>query len=188
MDDIYLDPLYEEAVKVIIESKSASASLLQKKLHVGFARASRIIDSLEEIGYISSLDNKDHREVLVTEESRSSIDKAFEEAKQAAIKSKIKERQEREEWYKEESLKYQDHDPVVFFPWADVYNNTADFKTDISNKDIACPNCGKSIKDLKVIYFRSPDWTWKEMCGREGWLVICEDCKKQVYFKTVVMN
>ena len=42
------DPLYEEAKKIVIEAKKASASLLQRRLRVGYARAARLIDMLEE--------------------------------------------------------------------------------------------------------------------------------------------
>ena len=48
-----------------------------------------------------------------------------------------------------------------------------------------CPKCGK---ELRWIRFRSPDWTWQELCGREGPLAICENCHKQVYFKCELMN
>ena len=42
------DPLYEEAKKEVIRSQKASASLLQRRLRVGYARAARLIDMLEE--------------------------------------------------------------------------------------------------------------------------------------------
>src|SRR3990167_7814460 len=46
------DPLYEEAKKVVIEAKKASASLLQRRLKVGYARAARLLDIFEERGVV----------------------------------------------------------------------------------------------------------------------------------------
>ncbi|USN57154.1 MAG: hypothetical protein H6766_01430 [Candidatus Peribacteria bacterium] len=42
------EDLVEEAIKIIAETRKASATLLQRKLNVGFARAARILDTLEE--------------------------------------------------------------------------------------------------------------------------------------------
>jgi len=57
------DPLYEEAKKVVIEAKKASVSLLQRKLRIGYARAARLIDDLEERGIIGPADGAKPREV-----------------------------------------------------------------------------------------------------------------------------
>ncbi len=58
------DSLYEEAKRVIIEAKKASSSLLQRRLRVGYARAARLIDMLEERGVIGPADGAKPREVL----------------------------------------------------------------------------------------------------------------------------
>jgi len=42
------DPLYEEAKKVVVEARKASASLLQRRLRIGYARAARLLDILEK--------------------------------------------------------------------------------------------------------------------------------------------
>jgi len=57
------DPLYEEAKRVVIEAKRASASLLQRRLRVGYARAARLIDMLEERGIVGPPDGAKPREV-----------------------------------------------------------------------------------------------------------------------------
>jgi len=57
------DTLYEEAKKLVIESKKASASLLQRRLRVGYARAARLIDMLEERGVVGSGEGAKPREV-----------------------------------------------------------------------------------------------------------------------------
>ncbi|TSC61866.1 MAG: DNA segregation ATPase FtsK/SpoIIIE, S-DNA-T family [Parcubacteria group bacterium Gr01-1014_48] len=46
------DDLYEEAKQIVIEAKKASTSFLQRKLHVGYARAARLVDMLEERGIV----------------------------------------------------------------------------------------------------------------------------------------
>ncbi len=51
-----------------------------------------------------------------------------------------------------------------------------------------CPNCGKTAKELEWVYFRSPKWTWENLCGREGWLAICDDCDRQVDFICTILN
>jgi S-DNA-T family DNA segregation ATPase FtsK/SpoIIIE len=58
------DPLYEEAKKVVIESKKASASLLQRRLRVGYARAARLIDMLEEKGVVGPGEGAKPREII----------------------------------------------------------------------------------------------------------------------------
>ena len=48
-------PLLTEALDIIIEEGQASLSLLQRKMRVGYARAGRMIDELEERGYIGNM-------------------------------------------------------------------------------------------------------------------------------------
>lgn len=57
------DPFYEEAKRVVIEARKASASLLQRKLKIGYARAARLIDVLEERGVVGPLNGAKPREV-----------------------------------------------------------------------------------------------------------------------------
>jgi S-DNA-T family DNA segregation ATPase FtsK/SpoIIIE len=60
-----LDELFEEAVKVICQYERGSASLLQRRLSIGYARAARIIDQLEAAGVVSPAEGSKPREVLV---------------------------------------------------------------------------------------------------------------------------
>ena len=62
-DDEPADRLFDEAVQVVAEHDRASASLLQRRLRIGYARAARIIDQLEEKGYIGSFDGSTARVV-----------------------------------------------------------------------------------------------------------------------------
>ena len=61
------DPLYEEAKKVVIEARKASASLLQRRLRIGYARAARLIDTLEEKGVVGPGEGAKPREVYIEE-------------------------------------------------------------------------------------------------------------------------
>lgn len=60
------DELLPSAKKVIVESQKASASLLQRRLRVGYARAARLLDILEEQGFIGPADGAKPREILAT--------------------------------------------------------------------------------------------------------------------------
>jgi S-DNA-T family DNA segregation ATPase FtsK/SpoIIIE len=61
------DPLYEEAKRVVREYKKASASLLQRRLKIGYARAARLLDMLEEKGVVGPPDGAKPREVYFDE-------------------------------------------------------------------------------------------------------------------------
>ena len=65
------DPLYEDAKKVVIESKKASASLLQRRLRIGYARAARLIDILEERGIVGPGEGAKPREVYISNNNAS---------------------------------------------------------------------------------------------------------------------
>ena len=67
------DPLFDEAKKIIIESGKASASLLQRRMKVGYARAARLLDELEEAGIVGPADGAKPRE-LFTEHMRPAED------------------------------------------------------------------------------------------------------------------
>jgi S-DNA-T family DNA segregation ATPase FtsK/SpoIIIE len=62
------DELFHEAAKLVIRHQQGSASLLQRRLRIGYARAGRLIDELEEAGIIGPFDGSKAREVLVDEE------------------------------------------------------------------------------------------------------------------------
>lgn len=61
-----LDDLFYDAVRVVVDAGQASASLLQRKLRVGYSRAGRLIDAMEERGLIGSADGSKAREVYIT--------------------------------------------------------------------------------------------------------------------------
>lgn len=51
-----------------------------------------------------------------------------------------------------------------------------------------CPECGDRFDELVCFYYSTPSWTWQKMCGRAGWLVVCDRCHLQVQFFLHVMN
>ena len=59
------DELFWEAVDLFVESQKASVSLLQRRLRIGYARAARLVDMMEDRGIVSELDNTKKREVLI---------------------------------------------------------------------------------------------------------------------------
>ena len=59
------DPLFREACEVVIRHKQGSVSLLQRRLGIGYQRAARLIDKLEQVGIVSPFDGSKAREVMV---------------------------------------------------------------------------------------------------------------------------
>ncbi|MCP4684382.1 MAG: DNA translocase FtsK [bacterium] len=59
------DPLFREACEVVIRHKQGSVSLLQRRLGIGYQRAARLIDKLEQAGVVTSFDGSKARDVLV---------------------------------------------------------------------------------------------------------------------------
>ena len=60
------DELIDQAISIIVQSGQASTSFLQRKLKLGFARAARIMDEIEERGIIGPQDGAKPREINIT--------------------------------------------------------------------------------------------------------------------------
>ena len=58
------DPLYDEAVLIVTESRKASISYVQRRLKVGYHRAARMIEEMESSGVVSAVQSNGTREVL----------------------------------------------------------------------------------------------------------------------------
>ena len=65
-DDIEIDSKMEDAIKCVIEAGQASTSLLQRRLKVGYARAGRMIDDMEQMGVVGPHQGSKPRDVLMT--------------------------------------------------------------------------------------------------------------------------
>jgi S-DNA-T family DNA segregation ATPase FtsK/SpoIIIE len=65
-----LDPMFEDAARVIVRHQQGSVSLLQRRLKLGYSRAARIVDQLEEAGIVGPNDGSKARTVLVENEEQ----------------------------------------------------------------------------------------------------------------------
>jgi S-DNA-T family DNA segregation ATPase FtsK/SpoIIIE len=59
------DPLYDEAVRIVTESRKASVSGIQRRLKIGYNRAARLVETMEAAGLVGPLQPNGSREVLV---------------------------------------------------------------------------------------------------------------------------
>jgi DNA segregation ATPase FtsK/SpoIIIE, S-DNA-T family len=64
------DDLYREAVRIVVETKQASVSMIQRKLRVGYTRAARMVDIMEEEGVVGPYNGSKPREILVEDASQ----------------------------------------------------------------------------------------------------------------------
>ena len=67
-DELAHDEMLPDAVEVILETKQASVSLLQRRLKLGYARAARIVDEMEELGIVGPFVGAKPRQILITKE------------------------------------------------------------------------------------------------------------------------
>ena len=61
-----MDPLFKEAVKLVLEYEQASTSMLQRRLRVGYARAARLIDDMYMRNIVGEAQGSKPREVLIS--------------------------------------------------------------------------------------------------------------------------
>lgn len=65
-DDGSSDPMMDEAIRVVVEAGQASTSLLQRRLRLGYARAGRLVDEMEQMGIVGPHEGSKPRQVLMT--------------------------------------------------------------------------------------------------------------------------
>ena len=68
------DPMYDEAVRMVVETRKASASYIQRRLRLGYTRSARLLDMMEREGIVGALAGSKGREVLVPKDYFSEID------------------------------------------------------------------------------------------------------------------
>ena len=61
------DPLLEDAIRLVAEMQTASTSMLQRRMRLGYTRAGRLVDMLERRGVISGYEGSKPRQVLISE-------------------------------------------------------------------------------------------------------------------------
>jgi S-DNA-T family DNA segregation ATPase FtsK/SpoIIIE len=59
------DPLYDQAVEIVLKNRKASISLVQRHLKIGYNRAARLVEDMEHSGLVSSMGTNGQREILV---------------------------------------------------------------------------------------------------------------------------
>jgi len=59
------DPLYDQAVEVVLKNRRASISLVQRHLKIGYNRAARLVEDMEKAGLVSAMSNSGQRDILV---------------------------------------------------------------------------------------------------------------------------
>ena len=64
-DDAESDPLYDQAVDIVLKNQRASISLVQRHLRIGYNRSARLIEAMEKSGLVSAMDGRGGREVLM---------------------------------------------------------------------------------------------------------------------------
>ncbi|MFC3340056.1 DNA translocase FtsK [Paracandidimonas soli] len=72
--DAESDPLYDQAVEVILKNRRASISSVQRHLRIGYNRAARLLEQMEQAGLVSSMQSNGNREILVPAGSASDAD------------------------------------------------------------------------------------------------------------------
>lgn len=71
------DDLLPEAIKLVVEEGQASISFLQRRLKIGYARAARIVDEMEERGVVGGHEGSKPRKVLMTKDELSELEEGF---------------------------------------------------------------------------------------------------------------
>jgi S-DNA-T family DNA segregation ATPase FtsK/SpoIIIE len=59
------DPLYDQAVAVVLKHKRASISLVQRHLRIGYNRSARLLEQMEKSGLVSAMSGSGNRDILV---------------------------------------------------------------------------------------------------------------------------
>jgi S-DNA-T family DNA segregation ATPase FtsK/SpoIIIE len=63
--DAETDPMYDQAVEIVLKHKRASISLVQRHLRIGYNRAARLLEQMENSGMVSTMQSNGNREILV---------------------------------------------------------------------------------------------------------------------------
>jgi S-DNA-T family DNA segregation ATPase FtsK/SpoIIIE len=63
--DAEADPMYDQAVGIVLQHRRASISLVQRHLRIGYNRAARLLEQMEKSGLVSSMSTNGNRDILV---------------------------------------------------------------------------------------------------------------------------
>lgn len=73
----------------------------------------------------------------------------------------------------------------IFYAWYDVLASIYTNPEKVYITEDICPDCGERLVEF---CFSSPGWTWREMCGRAGYMTICPACPRQIDFELTRLN
>jgi DNA segregation ATPase FtsK/SpoIIIE-like protein len=122
------DDLFHEAKEAILESGKASASYLQRRLRVGYARAARLLDELEQAGIIGPGEGAKPRDILVTKDDAYTTMNAGQQLNVYKDSIPVPQKKQ-EEWPKPEQIENTDN------PLWDVLPKPSEEKEEIENTD-----------------------------------------------------
>ena len=83
--EMYKDELFDDAVRIVLETQRGSVSLLQRRLNVGYARASRMIEMMAAAGVLGEYKGSQAREVMMTQEEYERLREKMEEESREGI-------------------------------------------------------------------------------------------------------
>ena len=63
--DAEADPMYDQAVAIVLQHRKASISLVQRHLRIGYNRAARLLEQMEQSGLVSSMSTNGNREIML---------------------------------------------------------------------------------------------------------------------------
>ena len=75
LDDL-TDPMYDRAARLVVETRKASASYIQRRLRLGYTRSARLLDMMEKEGIVGPLAGSKGREVLVPKDHFSELEES----------------------------------------------------------------------------------------------------------------
>jgi hypothetical protein len=99
-------------------------------------------------------------------------------------------------WRRREEIKMRDGEHVS---WEDVLSSRKDkgrqehhpvkeAKNKYLRDAMPCPSCKRPANQLSWIYLLTPEWTWQTLCGKAGWITVCDQCNVQIDFFPEIVN
>ncbi len=123
------DELFDEAKKTVIQAGKASASFLQRKLRVGYARAARLIDLLEEAGIVGPADGAKPRDILVDKNQMQSA------SPEDSIPAETGTSKNQEQDFSSSEDSYEENEPDTYTDDSEKDEEDNDYDKDIENEE-----------------------------------------------------
>src|SRR5207237_9576573 len=85
LDEMEKDELFDDAVRIVLETKRGSVSLLQRRLTIGYSRASRLIEMMAATGIVGECEGSQAREAMLTVEEWDAMTAARQKGAEAGV-------------------------------------------------------------------------------------------------------